>query len=265
MSRDLDGTNDEISLGTAALFPRASAWSVLIFFFIRNTATDDRCLISKWGSSPQARFFLLRTDLQTAPSNLEVYFDNSLRISGGDNVALDTWYCACVTCSGSGVSNDITLFLVDMSGTFLDDGLLGSHRIASNTTADIKLGETDSGGDDMDGLLGYFIYVRRQIFRREVLAYVRDPMANGVAWRAQSGLEFFHPLWGIHSPEIDFSGNGIAGVLTGTTRGNNPPVPPYPKLWTPGPLVEAAAIADDMSWYPPYLQGVHRQIVARPY
>lgn len=249
MGRNFDGVGDKVDLGdlaSPANFPRASAWSIIAFFRIENSAGDDRAIVSKQGSGSTTRQFSLRTDAQAAPSNLEVYHGNgflAVAIEGGDNVALNTWYLVCVTCSGAQAAGDLALYLVGMDDTYLDDGVTGDTD--ADATADngsVTFGETDAGSDDMDGDMAYVTYVNRALGKNDISAYLRDPIGTAKAWEVQSGIEYCFPIWGAHSPEIDLSPNARVGTLTGTTKGQDPPVD---SIWTisPVPVVVAGGVA----------------------
>jgi hypothetical protein len=54
-------------------------------------------------------------------------------------------------------------------------------------------------------------------------------LAGGILpWKVRAAnLKACYPLWGLHSPELDISGNGYDLTLTGTTRADDPPVAPF--------------------------------------
>ncbi len=244
MSRTFPDTlNENISLGdiTSARFLDLVAWSFLAFFRITNADAEERTVISKWSQTANTDSFLLRTDRQSAPTNMEVFIRKSLRISGGDNVALNTWYLTCVTNSGGGGATDVTLYLVDMAGTFLDDGLTGDHDGDEiNLTAPLIIGGREDA-DEMAGDIAYACYVDAVLTKAEILAYRYDPIKMAKVFEAVHGVQFNMPLLGQASPEPDWSRNGAVGTITGTvTRGNMPPVALFTPRWATVPLIEVA-------------------------
>ena len=103
-------------------------WSACVVFQLHNSAADDRSIISRFDNPSGGgghRAFLLRTDLQAAPTNIEVYqSDATVRIAGGDVIELLTPYLVVVTCDGA---NNGTLYTVDLNTQeVVDDGLTGS-------------------------------------------------------------------------------------------------------------------------------------------
>ncbi len=249
MSRNFPGAaNEDISLGdiTTARFKDLDAWSILAFFRIENSASDDRGIVTKWAGGSETHF-LLRTDAQTAPSNILMHINNGLRITGGDNIALNTWYLVGVTNSGGGGATDLTLYLVDMDGTFLDDGITGDHAgDAPGLLVPIRIGGR-LNNDNMNGDIAYVCYVDAAVTKAEVLAYRYDPIKMAKIFEAVHGVQFFIPLLGLDSPEPDWSRNNITATLSGTIiRNNMPPVALFTPRWASVPLIEEVAGGADV-------------------
>lgn len=225
MGRNINNvTNDGISLGdvTAARFLRLETWTMFSFFRVENTATDDRTIIAKWASVGNTKQFILRTDLQAAPSNLEIYTNNTLRITGGNNVALNTWYFTAVTNDGTGAANGLKCYLFRPDRTVLDDGLLGQHAAdVSVLTTPTTLG-TRLGSDPMDGDVAFAGYLQQELTKNQLLELMHSPLRHSLRYSP----EWLLPL-GVGSPEPDWSGKGNNGTVTGTTIGANPPIAPF--------------------------------------
>ncbi len=103
-------------------------WTVCAVFQVHNTAADDRSLVARLDDPTSGeRHFLLRTDLQGAPSNIEVYQSDTvttLRITGGNVIFLDVPYLVVVTCDGA--TNGL-LYTFDLTnGRILDNAISGS-------------------------------------------------------------------------------------------------------------------------------------------
>lgn len=224
MARNFSPTTDEISLGdiAAARFEFDVAWTVLAFFRVEETATDDRCIVSKWGAQ-----FLWRIDKGTAPQNIEVYQDSALKITGASSIQLDTWYLGAVTNSGDTPTSTLTLYTFGMDGTPIDDGVTGTNTADRSLTPAIMLGRTAASSDPMDGDIGFACYVDAVLSKAEVLSYLYNPWQAQRNFQANYGTQFFLPL-GFASPEPDFSPNGNTGTVSGTTIGEGPPAgPPF--------------------------------------
>ena len=228
MSRNFGAVSSEnLDLGdiTGARFSEAADWSVLGFFRIEETATDDRCIISKWQSAGSTRQFIFRTDKLAAPSRLEVYANGGIKINGGaGTISLDTWYLGCVTQDAA--TDTITLYTYNIDGTVVDDGITGTHDTDKGTlTAPIRIGGTAANGDPMDGDIAHVCYVDGTVTQEEVLQYLYNPVKTANYFRSKYGLQFYLPVFGASS-EPDLGGANNAVTVNGTvTSGDNPPVP----------------------------------------
>jgi len=174
---------DFVDLGNIidAHFLHVLKWSVLIFFRIRNSAADDRMIIAKNTNGGNDQF-RIRVDAGTAPQNIEVEHGDTFIATGGDNVALNTWFLVATTCDGAG--NFLT-YLVDMGGVFLDDGVTGTTASdKGNLTAPIVFGVRQEGpGDPMDGEIQYPCYINNKTFTKpEILEYLRYPVRMGTSF-----------------------------------------------------------------------------------
>jgi len=91
---------------------------------------------------------------------------------------------------------------------------------------------------------------------RALAGGVLVPFGGALPYRVRpSALLAYLPLWGFASPEIDLSGNGHTGTLTGTSAANHAPVTLFtPKDRTPVD-VTAAVIVPAPPLYPEIRQG----------
>ena len=73
----------------------------------------------------------------------------------------------------------------------------------------------------------------------EISALARGVTPNRVR---PANLKGYWPVWGLHSPEIDLSGNGNSLAVTGAVKADHAPVTLYTPKWAASvPLVEADA------------------------
>lgn len=242
MGRNFDGTTDKVSLGdiSTARFLQASAWTVLVFFRVENTATDDRAIISKWSSGSTGRQFIVRTDAGTAPQEIEVYTDGTIRITGGSNVELDTWYLVAVMNDGAdGVGGGLTMVLLGMDETVLDN-TTGDHATdAASVTAVIDYGIQGSTSDPMDGDVALGAYIDAELTLQDCKDYLHNPAKVVSRFIGSNSVQFFNPLTG-ESTEHDWSDKTNEGTLTGTTVGDNPPIGSLYGSPADGPFTVAA-------------------------
>lgn len=223
MARNFDSTNpDLITLGdlAGAKFDKDDTWSVLGFFRIENSAGDDRAIVSKWGVT-EVRQFLMATAGGTAPVPLALDMAAANRVTGGNNVELNTWYLGAAICNGIG-SGGLRMILLGMDGTVLDNAT-GDAVDPTTQTAVIEIGVKGATGDPMEGDIAHVAYFNITFSLQDVKDYLRAP-ARTVARHAGNAV-FYLPLIGV-SPEPDFSPNTNTGTVTGTTVGEGPPIGP---------------------------------------
>ena len=244
MGLNSSGAADQaIDLGdiSTARFEDLVAWTFLSFFRVETTAGDDRCIVGKWASA--AEQFIIRVDGGTAPQEIQVFTNDAQRITGGNNVALNTWYLVALSNDGGGGATAMAFSLIEMDGTFLDDELTGDHAGDSGLTATVFLGKRENGQDRMDGDIALTTYVDAALSKQDKLNYLRTPHRMVAKWIGQHGVQYFIP-GGLSDPEVDLSGSGITANRDGSpTVGDNPPV----GLWYGADVVSgggaAAAVA----------------------
>lgn len=228
-----DNTADYISLGaiSGADFKQAATWSVMAFFRVEETASDDRTIISKWVPTA-GRVFRVTTDTEVAPASFETWITDFVINRTGNIIALNTWYAFMVSCDGSQAVGDIAIRVLDMSLTAQENTTDTHPGDETDFTGAIEIGVTDATGspvDPWDGDVAHVCYVRKAISLAEFRSYITDPWRQVLAWRgAGTTVDFYLPLIG-GSPEPDFSGSGNNGTINGSpTVAGNPPTAIYP-------------------------------------
>lgn len=220
MSRRFNSTSaDIISLADNAdiKFLSTSQWTVLSFFRVEETASDNRTIISKYGGVNNQQF-LLRVDRGTAPQEIEVWHNGAVRISGVDLVELNTWYLVSASCNGSAT---LRYNLYGIDGTQLGTATAATTGNQSQNTAPVQIGIWDSANDPMFGRIAYTCYIDGvQLTTQEISRYLRRPYI--VATSKGTSTKFFLPLLG-RSPEPDFSGRANNFTVAGTTITDMPP------------------------------------------
>ncbi len=97
----------------------AEPFTVVCRFSVSNTASDDRSIFYFRIPGGLTQFGI-RTDLSTAPSDIEVRHRDDVRISGNNNIELDTPYVLSVTNDGLESSSSLRLRIYDaISGELL--------------------------------------------------------------------------------------------------------------------------------------------------
>lgn len=221
---------DFVNLGdiSTARGERATAWTVLAFFRIEDSTTDDHAIISKLADGSNVNYWI-KVDAQTAPTNLEIFLGGTWaaeEITGGNNIALNTWYLAAISCNGTSTANDCTLNLLGMDGTFLDNALTGTHSGDPTTmTGATHIGKrANDTGDPADGDIAYVAYVDAELSQAEILEYLHNPISAAMRFKTDYGMQYFLELNG-EAVEVDISGNKNNGTTNGSpVHSENPPV-----------------------------------------
>lgn len=239
MARNFDGTVSQLEVSDdVALTPSDKiTWGI----WARPVGAQDDFgnIIRKGISNPS---YLL----QQNGSNVREYL-SQLRIGGVNkranaaHTALvdEEWHLFFGRWSSGGV---VKLDIYDSSATKVVDldGDSATGTIDSNTSS-LRFGfESSSASFRWAGDLA-------ESFLFDV--ELTDDQLQGFAWKsvarrlvAPSNLSGYWPIWGLHSPEIDLSGNGNNLTVTSAARANHPPITPFTPKWAATvPLIETVA------------------------
>ena len=224
MSVNFDGTaGADFDLGdiTAARFDETLLWTFLAFIRVVNTASDQRAIINKWGATA-IRQVLIRVGSGTAPQDIGVHHNNVNPVNGSAGIELDTWYLVAVSSNGSGT---VTLNVLNMDGTFVDNALTGTLTGNKTMTAPIRVGAREASNDPFNGDMAYVAYLQRELAQSEVVEYLHNPAKVVHRVGGATGPVFFLPMKNLATTP-DWSGQGNVGTrnASGHTDGDNPPI-----------------------------------------
>ncbi len=218
-SRDFNGTADNISWGDPDSIDSASSLSCTMWFYADDNDAD-MAVITKSESDFDGFYFYV--DITGACTNCIRIFigdqgdaDTASAIGANGTGAFGSWRHMAFTYT-SGSSTGLKIYLNGtQTGSSADTTSIGS--INSNTTT--LWYARSLGGAYFDGKLAYgSCWVDKVLTEAEI---------NNEMWCPGSvpGALIFSPLWGNDSPEIDLSGNGNSGTVSGTSVSTDgPPV-----------------------------------------
>jgi hypothetical protein len=218
MARNWTADSTVVDLGNiaSAQFKQNDDWSVLAFLYL--TGDFTRPVLTKYGAGDTDQFLMRWSG---TPQKLQVIVNGTF-VPLGSGITQNKWYLGAVIQKGS--TNNVRAYTVDTSGAFLDDNLNANRGVdSSDLTEPIRIGKQDTA-TAWRGRLAFVSYFSREFSRDDVLGYLNNP------WKVLSSYastcEFFHPLGRVDGggQEVDFSGNGNVGTVTGTTVVDNPPV-----------------------------------------
>ena len=149
-----------------------------------------------------------------------------------------TGYSANVWHHAAGVWAD-----TDDRAAFIDGGSKGTSGINRSVSGEDRISIGRNGDSTPDGYMSGRIAEAAiwnvALADAEIAALARGIKPNHIR---PGNLVLYCPLWGIHGPEIDLSGNGNDLTLNGTGRADHSPVTPFTPKWAAGvPLIEVAA------------------------
>jgi hypothetical protein len=214
---------------STARFERLETWSFLAFFRTSAIGSEERTIVGKRGTGLDQQFHIYVVR-EAAPSRMRVFGGGSVRITGAESIATDTWYLVAVTNDGTGGTDGITLYTLTMDGSFIDDAVTGTFSAdSSDLTENIYFGI--KGVDNTDDLLGdidYPIYVDKEMSRSEILHYLYNPVRVAAMLPSDgSSVEYFFKFGATGADAVDLSGKNISPTLNGTpTVANTPPALP---------------------------------------
>lgn len=255
MSLNFDGSTEWIRTPEDQTeFDEGRQWTCGAFFRIENSATDDRSIISRWSGS----HFNLRTNAEAAPTTIEV-IKGATTITGAESIELNTWYCIVVAQSAGASNNTMTLFTMNMDGTFVDDGLTGTDG-GDNAATSSDIGSRNDGDADlMDGDIQFPFYIDGVTFaRNDAINFLNRPIQTVL--QHGSNVHWLYYLGKGAVNAVDISAAQTTTTINGTpTVSDNPPVGPfygYDLEWPPS----VAAVVGVLGGA--YYQQYHTHVIA---
>jgi len=229
MSRENNDNNSQyLSVNdiSTARFEEGSAWSALCFFNLDDTNNQHAAIFSKWnGGSGSAGQFAVRVDQGGSPQDLEILADNTVIFTTAASIAQGNWYMLAVTNDAS-ASNNISVYVFEMSGNALINGTQGTHNSNNTLTAPIRTHCVFHNGNPVghfDGKIAHFSYFSTDLSVGELRQYLRNPASVVAANSAD--CELYWPMG--YSTEPDWSGNGNAPTVNGALSiAEDPPIGP---------------------------------------
>ena len=244
MARNFATTNN-LSFGDLTIFDGLGAISCAMWIN-PDALTNDARFVGKGGADAGSQSILFTMDTAANGQARIVISDGVSRwvADTGDSViATGAWEHLAYVCSG-GDSGAIYKNAVSQT---LTNVIAQTPSTINNTARLFRIGaDEDTAG--IDGNIAEVSLWNRALSLAEVeIAYRAGP------WAVPKGLLMYVPIFGIVSPESDFSGNNNHGTVTGTTRIDHPPgisavwLAPHPRR----SHMTAAAVANPayQPWY----------------
>jgi hypothetical protein len=148
--------------------------------------------------------------------------------------AADSWHSVLHTYDQGASTNDPIVY-IDGSSVTVTESLAPNGTANTNADAYVIGNRANDNARNWAGRISWWTKWNVILNANEALA-----LARGVQpWRIRTeSIVACCPLWGLHSPEIDFIEANGAATVTGTVQGNGPPVTLFTSKSRTVPLIE---------------------------
>lgn len=232
MTRDFNGTTDLINVGSGStiddIFAATNGGTVFAWHFPDTIGELSAGRIYQKTNTPPNGGSLFRI---LATSKMD-FFSYRATTSGtwsqtNNDATLDAWNSTSVKYDSALTTNDPTFChngTIQTVGSGLTETATPNGASATDAAASMGIGNDVTAATTWDGYLSHVTFWKGEaITNNQMMA-----MGHGVnpfAIGSSTKPVLYLPIWGIESPEPDYSGNNNDGTLTGTTKiNNNPPI-----------------------------------------
>ena len=210
-SRSFDNANDNISMGNVLDVTTGSV-SVACWIRPNDDAEADAIMGKKLNNGTGAGYALRQNTNDQVGSSQADGTTQAVDSHGPGSPVLDVWAFAASTWNGS----------TDTAEAFANgasDGGTATTIGSITSTNSLIAGEYAGGATDYNGEIAYCaVFVDDVLTTQQIAELQFSPLLSGAI---PDGL---WPLWG-DTTEVDLSGNGYTGTVTGaTTSADGPPV-----------------------------------------
>ncbi|HJT77678.1 MAG TPA: LamG-like jellyroll fold domain-containing protein [Gemmataceae bacterium] len=251
MSRSFNGTSDYLNSSGAVEVHAFSAITVAFWLWWNSFANDDHLCMESSTAFFSNSGFIIDPD-STANNNFSCRVgDDSGNVKGASfaRPSAAAWHHYCIVFDRS-VSNGVSAAYVDGASQSLTNDFtqaLGTANFGNNTLYFMSRGGTALFGAGKLAEVAVWT-VKLSANEAKALSLGAYPMAVNNA-----NLLNYWPLWGLHSPELEFSNNNTATVH-GAAQDNHAPVKPFSsRFWraeAPPGAAAASAVPYDVPHSP---------------
>lgn len=221
MARDFTASSDKIDAGTGTDWTTATTVACWVK---ADSWLNDARLVHRWNSGSTQRFLLALNGTKKLTFTILNQASTGQTATGATTLSTTgRWY------HFAGTFNPSTRVACHIDG--VEDGAnttsIGSGLATGSPPRNFLIGR-DAGATafNHDGQIAEVAAWNAVLSTAELAALAKG--ASPLAVRPGL-LKFYLPLWGAGSPEIDLSGNGNTGTLTGTASADHAPVAsPFP-------------------------------------
>lgn len=225
MGRDHDGTDsDSLDCGSPNVSGNELTICAWVYWDGFSDSVDQRAIM-KGSSADSADHVIMIGEtaigggVHDIRSRINVGGTTTTTIGNDDPFSTGAWFCLMAIRDGDTITN----YYVQAGGSPTQDGQQTGVGTGDTTTNSDELDVAkipSAGGGNLDGKAAECFLTSTALTANQRLA-----IAHGInAFALGIAMVLFLPIYGSHSPEIDYSGNGNTGAVNGTTKSIHPPV-----------------------------------------
>jgi hypothetical protein len=223
MALTFNGTSDNVNVGSATildnLFGASGTGTALLWIY--PTSTNAGTWLSK--NNGVNLFNNTNTDVQFQIQRGTLGLLTIATQANNATFGINKWCCVAASWNVAGVDGDQHTYHGDLTTTIAESAAYSTQRVGSGTPTDttannLLIGGRLSGAIGMNGAVGLCLVWNRQLSLGELKDQQFNPhVTSGCVLYTQLGFNGT-------STQPDWSGNGNAGTVTGTTQSAHVPL-----------------------------------------
>jgi len=134
------------------------------------------------------------------------------------DLSANTWFhIACIFDESDGAGTAVPTCYVNGALETMNSRTSGTGGFASDAAIDLLIGNRTGSDRGFDGQIAHVSLYTKELTAAEVQTLMYKP--NAIV----DSRSAYWPLWGVDSPELDLSGNGNSGTVTGASVSTDGP------------------------------------------
>lgn len=217
-----DASSDNISIAAAASHNSLTTWTAWCWVYPTSATTNNR-FWQKQNNAGGARWAVRRNGTTAGRVEVDIFRSTTFSHQETDDFTLNAWQFMVATydeAAGQGAR----LYRGTLTSSVIECTYVGTAANGSGNTGTVDgaftLGNRSANDRGLGGRMAHFGFVNRVLTLAELQALQFKP-------RVVSGTAIYIPVgYRGTSTQVDWSGNGNSGTVTGTTVAANPPLAP---------------------------------------
>lgn len=214
-SRNFDGVSDAIDFTKpSGLVVGTDSFIRMVWFYWTDSPDIEATIFSQQDGTGTGRTWLGIEEGVTCTNEPFYNFLGGAANCSVTDLSVNIWY------HGAIMSNETAGTAVVFLNGVQDSSTTETVEAA---TGNLRTGVHKSNtSEDYEGQIAHNILCEGTLTGEQILEISLNPEIASRAF-CNTNLYIYNPFWGLESPEIDVSGNGATGSLTGTAESSNGP------------------------------------------